>query len=163
MILRVVLEGLVLGALLILLCAIGIRKSPVNMVYLYPLQVQERCVKLGLTTHNKIKRGRAIFKAICIPGYIIYTLVCVYAINDVRGFLAGFWQIAAFLFITNLIDRFLVDEYWVGHTKAWVIPGTEDLQPYIRFRDKVIKWLFGTVGVAVLAAILSGIATVFTR
>ena len=159
MILRVVLEGLVLGALLILLCAIGIRKSPVNMVYLYPLQVQERCVKLGLTTHNKIKRGRAIFKAICIPGYIIYSLVCVYAINDARGF----WQIAAFLFITNLIDRFLVDEYWVGHTKAWVIPGTEDLQPYIRFRDKVIKWLFGTVGVAVLAAILSGIATVFTR
>ena len=41
MILRVVLEGLVLGALLILLCAIGIRKSPVNMVYLYPSQVQE--------------------------------------------------------------------------------------------------------------------------
>ena len=163
MILRIALEGLVLGALLVLLCVVGIRKSPVDMVYLYPPEVRERCVKLGLTTQNKIKRDRAIFKAICIPGYIIYTLFCVYAINDTRGFLAGFWQIAAILFITNLIDRFLVDEYWVGRTKAWVIPGTEDLQPYISLRDKGIKWLFGTVGVAVLAAILSGIATVFTR
>ena len=98
MILRIALEGLVLGALLVLLCVVDIRKSPVDMVYLYPPEVRERCVKLGLTTHNKIERGRAIFKAICIPGYIIYTLVCVYAINDTRGFLAGFWQIAAILF-----------------------------------------------------------------
>lgn len=39
MILRIVLEGLVLGALLVLLCVVGIRKSPVDMVYLYPSEV----------------------------------------------------------------------------------------------------------------------------
>lgn len=163
MVLRIVLEGLVLGALLVLLCVIGIRKSPVDMVYLYPPEVRERCVKLGLTTPERIKRGRAIFKAICVPGYIIYVLVCVYAINGARGFLAGFWQIAAILFIMSLIDRFFIDEYWVGRTDAWVIPGTEDLKPYIRARDKCKKWLLSTVGVAFLAAILSGIATLFTR
>lgn len=163
MVLRIVLEGLVLGALLVLLCVVGIRKSPVDMVYLYPSAVQERCVKLGLTTPERIKRGRVIFKVICVPGYIIYTLVCVYAINGARGFLTGFWQIAAILFIMGLIDRFFIDEYWVGRTNAWVIPGTEDLKPYIRARDKCKKWLLSTVGVAFLAAVLSSIAALFTR
>ena len=57
----------------------------------------------------------------------------------------------------NLIDRFLVDDLWVGHTNAWTIPGTEDLKPYITAKDKQKKWLFGTVGVAVIAAALSGL------
>lgn len=35
----------------------------------------------------------------------------------------------------NLIDRFLIDGVWVGHTKAWTIPGTEDLKPYITAKD----------------------------
>jgi hypothetical protein len=53
----------------------------------------------------------------------------------------------------------VIDAYWVGHTKAWVIPGTEDMQPYINRKDKLGKWLMGTVGFAVLSAILSGIMT----
>lgn len=39
-------------------------------------------------------------------------------------------------FVMNLIGRFLADDYWVGHTKAWTIPGTEDLRPYITVEDK---------------------------
>ena len=58
---------------------------------------------------------------------------------------------------------FLVDDWWVGHTKAWTIPGTEDLKPYITARDKKRKWLFGTVGMAVIAAVLSGVMLVFVR
>lgn len=54
------------------------------------------------------------------------------------------------LSIMNLIDRFLVDNWWVGHTKAWIIPGTEDLKPYITSADKRKKWIAGTVGMAVL-------------
>lgn len=61
----------------------------------------------------------------------------------------------------NLMDRFLVDDIWVGHTSAWTIPGTEDLKPYIKPNDKQKKWLFGTVGMAVISAILSGIMTIF--
>ena len=43
------------------------------------------------------------------------------------------------LSVMNLMDRFLVDDYWVGHTNAWTIPGTEDLKPYIITKDKVKK------------------------
>ncbi|MFR2191123.1 MAG: hypothetical protein ACLUQF_00650 [Acutalibacteraceae bacterium] len=85
MILQVILEGIGLGVLLILVCAIGIRKGAVGMVHLYSQEVQERCVMLGLTTHAKIKRNALIFKAVCVPGYIAYVLVCVYALNGARG------------------------------------------------------------------------------
>lgn len=53
MILKVILEGLGLGVLLILVCAFGIRKGAVGMVHLYSSEVQDRCVKLGLTTYEK--------------------------------------------------------------------------------------------------------------
>ena len=163
MILQVILEGIGLGVLLILVCAIGIRNGAVGMVHLYSPEVQERCVTLGLTTHAKIKRNALIFKAVCVPGYIAYVLVCVYPVNGARGFLAGFWQMLVILSVMNLMDRFLVDDFWVGHTKAWTIPGTEDLKPYITAKDKEKKWLFGTVGMAVISAALAAIMMIFVR
>ena len=157
MLLQVILEGLGLGALLVLVCAVGIRKGAVGMVHLYDQKVQERCVALGLTTKEKIKRNALRFKALCIPVYLIYVLICVYAINGAHTFWKGFWQCFVILSVMNLIDRFLIDGYWVGHTKAWVIPGTEKLMPYISKADKRKKWLAGTVGMAGIAAILAGI------
>ena len=161
MILQTILEGFGLGVLLVLVCAIGIRKGAVGMVHLYSPEVQDRCVKLELTTHKKIKRNALIFKAVCVPGYITYVLVCVYGINGARSFAVGFWQLLVILSIMNLIDRFLIDGYWVGHTNAWTIPGTEDLKPYITAKDKQKKWLFGTVGMAGIAAVLAVLMTAF--
>lgn len=50
MLLQVILEGLGLGALLVLVCAVGICKGAVGMVHLYSPAVQQRCVKLGFTS-----------------------------------------------------------------------------------------------------------------
>ena len=133
------------------------------MVHLYSPEVQDRCVKLNLTTHEKIRRNALLFKVLCVPGYIAYVLVCVYAVNGARGFLTGFWQLLGILSVMNLIDRFLIDGYWVGHTKAWTIPGTEDLKPYITARDKAKKWLFGTVGMAAISAVLAAIMMLFVK
>ena len=105
MLLQVILEGIGLGVLLILVCAIGIRK----------------------------------------------------------GFVQGFWQLLVILSVMNLIDRFLVDGYWVGHTNAWEIPGTEDLKPYITAKDKGKKWLFCTIGMAVISAALAAIMMLFMK
>lgn len=150
MLLQVILEGLGLGALLVLVCAVGIRKGPVCVVHLYSPEVQQRCVSMGLTSYEKIKRNSALFKAVCIPGYVAYVLVFIYAVNGARGFLPGFWQLLVILSVMNLVDRFLVDDYWVGHTEALPIPGTEDLKPYITAKDKRKKWTFGTAGMAVI-------------
>ena len=161
--LKLVLEGLGLGFLLYLICAIGIRNGAVGMVHLYDQKVQERVIQLGLTTAEAIRKRGVLFRSLCLPGYLIYVLICVYVINGARGFFEGFWQGFVILFIMNLIDRFLIDEYWVGHTKAWIIPGTEDLRPYIAAKDKKKKWIMGTVGMAILAAILSGIMALILK
>lgn len=163
MIVQVILEGLGLGVLLVLVCAFGIRKGAVGMVHLYSAAVQERCVAQGLTTHERIKRNAILFKLCCLPGYIAYVLVLVYAVNGARGFLSGFWQLLVILSVMNLIDRFLIDDWWVGHTVAWTIPGTEDLKPYITAADKRKKWAFGTIGMAVISAVLAGIMALILR
>lgn len=87
---KVLWEGLGLGVLLVLVCAFGIRKGAVGMVHLYHEDVQERCVEMGLTTHGRIKRNSKLFKLCCVPGYLAYVLVFVYAVNGARGFWAGF-------------------------------------------------------------------------
>ena len=46
-------------------------------------------------------------------------------------------------------------------TSAWDIPGTEDLKPYITAKDKGKKWLFGTVGMAVISAALAAMMSAF--
>ena len=163
MLIRAILEGVGLGVLLILVCAFGIRRGAVGMVHLYSNDVQTRCVERGLTTKERIRRNSLIFKVVCIPGYLAYVLIFVYAVNGARGFVSGFWQLLVILSVMNLMDRFLVDDFWVGHTQAWTIPGTEDLKPYIPTAAKRKKWLFGTVGMAVSAAILAGIMTALLR
>ena len=160
---KLILEGLGLGFLLYLICAIGIRNGAVGMVHLYDQKVQERVVQLGLSTADEIRKRSVLFRSLCLPGYLIYVLICVYVINGARSFFEGFWQSFVILFIMNLIDRFLIDEYWVGHTKAWIIPGTEDLRPYITAEDKKKKWIMGTAGMALLAAILSGIMALMLK
>ena len=163
MAIKLLLEGLGLGFLLYLICALGIRRGAVGMVHLYSEAVQKRTVELGLTSSDEIRKRSLVFKGLCIPGYLIYVLVCVYVINGARGFSQGFRHMFVILSIMNLIDRFLIDGYWVGHTKAWDIPGTEDLKPYISTADKKRKWIMGTAGMAAISAVLSGIMCLIIR
>ena len=96
---KLIVEGLGLGALLVLICAIGIRNGAVGMVHLYDKKVQERVIQLGMTTREAIRKRSARFRSLCIPAYMAYVLVCVYAINGARGFLPGFRQGFVILFI----------------------------------------------------------------
>ena len=120
-------------------------------------------LRWGVDTSEKIGKNSKLFKSLGIPVYFVFVLVSTYAVNGARGFFEGFWQMFAILSIVNLIDRLLIDEYWVGHTKAWEIPGTEDMKPYINKKDKLGKWLMGTAGFAIFSAILSGIMTLVLR
>ncbi len=83
--------------------------------------------------------------------------------NGAVGFLSGFWQLLVILSVMNLIDRFLIDGFWVGHTNAWTIPGTEDLKPYITSKDRLRKWISGTVGMAMISAVLSAVMLLFIK
>ncbi|MBQ5439802.1 MAG: hypothetical protein IIT49_03360, partial [Clostridia bacterium] len=75
------------------------------------------------------------------------------------NYLSGFWQMTAIYLIMGLFDRLFIDLYWVGHTKAWIIPGTEDLMPYIPVKTVVKKWIGTLVGFPLTAAAIAGIMT----
>ena len=83
----------------------------------------------------------------------------VYGINGVASFREGFWQMTAIYLIMNLFDRIFIDWYWVGKTKAWFIPGTEDLMPYIPKKVLIRKWLGSFVGFPMIAAMIAGVMT----
>lgn len=137
LVIKLILEGLGLGGLLFLFCAVGIHGGAIGMIHLYNKNVQERVISLGMTTEEAIRKRGSLIKGLCIPAYMVYVFVSVYVVNGARGFTASFWQSFVILSIMNLVDRFLIDEYWVGHTKDWEIPGTEDLKPYITSKDMI--------------------------
>lgn len=137
----ILIEGLILSLCLYLACAYGIRDGAVNMVYLYTQDVQERVVELGMTTKEKIQTGSKRFKILGLLFYFVYVMICVFVINGARGFQQTFIQFVLITWIMGVFDRIVVDTIWVGHTKAWIIPGTEDLMPYIPVKIHIMKWI----------------------
>ncbi len=152
----IMIEGMAACLIALLACAAGIADGAHNMVFLYEKEVQERAVSLGLISAEKIRKNGNRFKLLGILTYFIFVLFCVYAVNGARGFRDGFIQLLTIFMIYGLFDRLFIDWYWVGKTKAWVIPGTEDLMPYIYGRTLAAKWLSTLVGMPVLAALIAG-------
>ena len=150
-------EGIVMCFILVMYCVVGIKNGAVGLVCLYEKDVQERVVELGLVTKEQIKKQFIVSSIILfIP---LFTLVpyMVYGVNGVTDFMEGFIQMTIILVIMGLFDRFFIDWYWVGHTKAWLIPGTEDLMPYIPKKTVIHKWIGTVAGYPIMAAVISGI------
>ncbi len=151
----ILLEGLVMCFLLLIVCVIGIANGPVGLVVLYEKDVQDRVIELGLTTKSKLKKTYIIASlAMFIPDLIFVPLM-VYCFNGAVGFWDGFLQMTAIVLIQGIFDRFFIDWYWVEHTKAWEIPGTEDLKPYIPTKVKIGKWIGTLVAFPLMMAIIA--------
>lgn len=157
----ILVESLAMCFILLIICVIGIANGPVGSVYFYEPEVQEKVVELGLTTKEKIKKGYAIAGVCLLVPILFFVPAMVYFINGARGFFNIFLQIIIILMIVGLFDRLFIDWYWVGKTKAWYIPGTEALMPYIPQKTLVKKWIGTVIGYPLLAAIISAIMSVF--
>ena len=155
----ILLEGIVMSFLLLIVCVIGIANGPVGLVVLYEKDVQDRVVELGYTTEEKIRKSFIITSIALFAPILFLVPIMVYYINGEVGFWNGFWQMTIILWIMGLFDRLFIDWYWVGHTKAWIIPGTEDLQPYIPTKVVIGKWLGTIIGFPIIAAIIAGVMT----
>lgn len=153
----ILLEGIVMSFLLLIVCVIGIANGPVGLVVLYEKDVQDRVVELGYTTEEKIRKSFIITSIALFAPILFLVPIMVYYINGEVGFWNGFWQMTIILWIMGLFDRLFIDWYWVGHTKAWIIPGTEDLQPYIPTKVVIGKWLGTIIGFPIIAAIIAGV------
>lgn len=155
----ILIEGIVMCFLLLITCVIGIANGPVGLVVLYEKNVQDRVVELGYTTKEKMKKSLIISSIAMFAPVVILVPLMVYYINGAIGFWDGFWQMTIILWIMGLFDRFFIDWYWVGHTKAWVIPKTEDLRPYIPTTVLIRKWVGTIIGFPIIAAVIAVIIT----
>ena len=158
-----VIEGIVMCFVLLLICVIGIANGPVGLVVFYEQEVKDRVVALGLTTRDRIKKTSAITVTALFVPMLILVPYMVYGINGVSDFQNGFWQMLVILMIAGLFDRIFIDWWWVGHTKAWIIQGTEDLMPYINGKTLLKKWAGTLVGYPILAAVLAGLMQILMR
>ena len=159
----IIIEGIVVCFIVLLGCEIGVANGPQGMLFLYEKDVKDRVYQSGLISEKEMIRNAKRFKLIGLGAIMVFLLVAVYGINGARGFWEGFWQMTAILLVEGIFDRFFIDWYWVGHTKAWEIQGTEDLKPYIPKKAWVQKWLLTIVGFPILAAVLSVIMMFFLK
>ena len=151
-----ILECIVVCFILFLPCVVVIANGTEQGAFLYEKDVQDRVVEMGLITKAQIDKNCKLFKIGTLTVMIAFVLWSVYGINGARGFIVPFLQIYAMTMAEGLFDRFFIDWYWVEHTKAWTIPGTEDLRPYIPQKTKIVKWLITIVGNPIIAAVLAG-------
>lgn len=151
----VILEAVVMCFVLLIICVVGMANGPEGMVFFYEKEVQERVVQLGLTTEEKIRKRKTVtFFALMIPQFLLVPYM-VYGINGAKDAGTAAFQMIVIYLISGLFDRIFIDWYWVGKTKAWIIPGTEDLMPYIYGKTLIGKWLSTVIGFPVLAVLIA--------
>lgn len=155
----ILIEGIVMCFVLLIVCVVGIANGPLGLVVFYEPDVQKRVVELGYITEKEIKRRTLLVSLLLFVPLFILPPLMVYGINGAVGFRDGFWQMTVILLIQGLFDRFFIDWYWVDRTKAWIIPGTEDLRPYIPAKTKAVKWVSTLVMNPLIAAIAAGIVS----
>ena len=140
----------------------AVRGGAINGLYFYPKAVQERAYKIGLTDRETVKKQRKQFMTLF---YIVMltALVLIIAVwNRVSDFKTAYLQALLFLEVMNIYDGIVIDKLWVGHSKFWIIKGTEDI-PFVQTWTQVLKkrsflaaiWLIGAVIVAGIVVLLA--------
>lgn len=152
-------EGIVMCFILLLFCVIGISNGPEKFTVFYEKDVQVRAIELGYTTRKDIRKQTIISVIVLyLPCFLLIPFM-LYYLNEARTFNDFFIGSLIIMYIMGIFDRLFIDLYWVEHTKAWQIPKTEDLKPYIPFKMKLIKWLGTIVGFPIISLIISFVMT----
>ena len=154
----IILQLILFCALFALMVKLAVRNDALNALYFYPKPVQERVYDLGLTDRETVARKR---KRFMIPFMIVMLCALLLIIglwNGIRDFWPAYFQALLFLEVMNWFDGIVIDRLWVGHSKLWIIPGTEDI-PFVQtwkqvFRKRMILTLIWIVGAAVAAGLV---------
>lgn len=142
---------------------IAVRGGAVNGLYFYPKPVQERAFAIGLTDRETVKQKRKRFMT---AFYLVMLTALIFMIavwNQISDFKSAYLQALLFLEVMNVYDGIVIDKLWVGHSKFWILPGTEDI-PFVQTWGQVLKkrsflaliWFVG-------AAIVAGIVVLLTN
>ena len=154
----ILLQLILFCALFTLMVKIAVGNNAVNGLYFYPKPVQEKVFELGLTDRESVARKR---KRFMIPFFLVMLTALVLIIgvwNRVSDFKTAYLLSLLFLEVMNWYDGLVIDRLWVGHSRFWIIPGTEEI-PFVQTWPQVLKkrgvlTLIWIVGAALVAGIV---------
>lgn len=153
----IILQLILYCALFTLMVKFAVRGGAIDGLYFYPKSVQERAIEIGLTDRNTMNRKRKIFMT---EFYIVMAVALILIVglwNGIRDFKTAYWQSLLFLEVMNWYDGIIIDKVWVGYSKFWILPGTEDI-PFVQTWAQILKkWGILTVIWFIGAAIVAGI------
>ena len=110
---------------------IAVRGGAVNGLYFYPKPVQERAYEIGLTDRETVKRQRRRFMTAFYIVMLAALVLIILVWNQVSDFKTAYLQALLFLEVMNIYDGIVIDKLWVGHSKFWILPGTEVI-PFVQ-------------------------------
>ena len=136
----------------------AVRGGAIDGIYFYPKQVQERAVEIGLIDKETIKSKRKKFMILFYVVMLAALVLIIGVWNRAADFKSAYFQALLFLEVMNWYDGIVIDKVWVGQSKFWIIPGTEDL-PFVQTWEQVLKkrgflTLIWIIGAAIAAGIV---------
>ena len=157
----IVLQLVLFCALFTLMVKIGVGNNALNGLYFYPKPVQEKVYELGLTDRETVAKKRKRFMIAFFAVMAAALILIIRAWNDIQGFRAAYLQALLFLEVMNWYDGIVIDRLWVGHSRFWVIPGTEQI-PFVQTWPQVLKkrgiltliWIAGAALIAGIVVLL---------
>ena len=153
----IILQLVLYCLLFTLMVKLAVRNNAINALYFYPKPVQERALALGLATKEKVRKSRKIFMTAFYLVMLTALVLIIGLWNGVSDFTTAYLQAILFLEVMNWYDGIIIDKLWVGHSKLWIIKGTEDI-PYVQTWKQVLKKrLFLTLVWIVGGAVVAGI------
>lgn len=151
-------------ALFFAMVAFAVRDGAVNALYFYPKPVQERAFSIGLADRTVITKRKKRFMTLFYLVMLSALLLIIGVWNGVRDFQPAYFQALLFLEVMNWFDGIVIDRLWVGHSKFWILPGTEDI-PFVQTWRQVLKkrgilTLIWVVGAAIVGGLIITITAV---
>lgn len=140
----------------------AVRGGAINGLYFYPKAVQERAYEIGLTDRQTVKKQRKRFMTLFYIVMLTALVIIIAVRNRVGNFKTAYLQALLFLEVMNIYDGVVIDKLWVGHSKFWILKGTEDI-PFVQTWAQVLKkrsflaviWVIGAAIVAGLVVLLA--------
>lgn len=156
-----VLQLVLFCALFTLMVKISVGNNALNGLFFYPKPVQEEVYELGLTDRETVAKKRKRFMTVFFAVMAAALILIIRVWNDIQGFWAAYLQALIFLEVMNWYDGIVIDRLWVGHSRFWVIPGTEEI-PFVQTWPQVLKkrgiltliWIAGAALIAGIVVLL---------
>ena len=134
----IVLQLILFCLLFTALVKFAVRGGAIDGLYFYPKPLQERAIAIGLTDRETMDRKRKQFMIPFVLTMLVALLLIIGVWNGIRDYKTAYLQALLFLEVMNWYDGIVIDKWWVGHSRFWILPGTED-QPFMQTWGQVLK------------------------